>query len=126
MSQHPIPEYYTPSPPKGSGLAIAAMVLGIVALVLSCFWFVSIPCAILAVVFGVIGKSRADRGEASGRGMAIAGITCGIVALVIDLLIIAMIIVGFDLLNQEMRKQQLQQGAMIMQETSAVETPVAA
>ena len=111
MSLNPIPEYYTPSPPKGSGLAIAAMVLGIVALVLFCFWYVSIPCAILAIVFGAIGKSKADRGEAGGRGMAIAGLTCGIIAIVIDLLIIGLIVVGFGFLDQEMRKQQLQQGA---------------
>jgi Na+/proline symporter len=53
------------------------MVLGIVSLVLWCFWYLSIPCAILAIIFGIIGKKRA------GKGMAIAGLVLGIITLVI-------------------------------------------
>ncbi len=59
------------------GLSIASMVLGIVSLVLWCFWYLSIPCAILAIIFGIIGKKRA------GKGMAIAGLVLGIITLVI-------------------------------------------
>ena len=51
----------------GSGLAIASMVLGIVALVMACcFWFISVPFA----------------GQKPGKGMAIAGVVCSIVSLV--------------------------------------------
>lgn len=53
------------------GLAIAAMVLGIVSLVLFCIWYISIPCAILAIIFGILSL------KSTKRGMAIAGISTG-------------------------------------------------
>ena len=59
------------------GLAIAAMVLGIVALVLFCIWYISIPCAILSIVFGILSL------KSSKRGMAIAGIATGAVGFVL-------------------------------------------
>ena len=62
---------------QSKGLSIASMVLGIVSLVFYCFWFVSVPGAILAIIFGFIGMKRA------GRGMAIAGLVLGIVTLVV-------------------------------------------
>lgn len=63
----------------GSGLAIASMVLGIVALVMSCcFYFISIPCAVVGVVLGAVSLA----GQKPGKGMAIAGIVCSIVSLV--------------------------------------------
>ena len=62
---------------KVNGLAIAAMILGIVALVLWCVWFVSIPCAIIALVFGILSVKK------KGKGMAIAGIATSSAAIVI-------------------------------------------
>ncbi len=67
------------------GLAIASMVLGIVALVLFCVWYISIPCAILALVFGIISL------KSSKRGMAIAGISTGSVGFVLMILLYAFI-----------------------------------
>ena len=60
---------------ESKGLSIAAMVLGIIAVILFCYPFISIPCAILAIIFGVIGKKQ------GGKGMGIAGLVLGIVAL---------------------------------------------
>lgn len=60
---------------ESKGLSIAAMVLGIIAVVLFCYPVVSIPCAILAIIFGVVGMKK------GGRGMGIAGLVLGIVAL---------------------------------------------
>ena len=59
------------------GLAIAAMVLGIVSLVLFCIWYISLPCAILAIIFGIISI------KSSKRGMAIAGISTGAVGFIL-------------------------------------------
>lgn len=59
----------------GKGLSIAAMVLGIVSVVLFCVSYISIPCAILAIIFGIVGKKK------GGRGMAIAGLVLGIIAI---------------------------------------------
>ena len=56
------------------GLSIAAMVLGMVSLVFFCIWYISIPCAVLAIIFGIIGKKRAN------QGMAVAGLVMGIIA----------------------------------------------
>lgn len=57
------------------GLSIASMVLGIVSIVFYCFWFISIPCSILAIIFGVVGMKK------GGKGMAIAGLVCGIIGI---------------------------------------------
>ena len=54
------------------GFSIAALVLGIIALVLCCIWYVSIPCGIIALILGIIGL------KSSKRGMSIAGIITGV------------------------------------------------
>ncbi len=40
------------------GLSIAAMVLGIISVALFCIWYIALPCAILAIVFGVKEKKK--------------------------------------------------------------------
>lgn len=67
---------------ESTGFAVASLVLGILSVVLFCIWFVSIPCGILAIIFGTIDRSR------SGKGMAIAGLTMGVIGVGITLLII--------------------------------------
>jgi hypothetical protein len=50
--------------------------------------FMSLPAAVLAIVFGVVAQSRISRsrGELSGRGIAIAAWICGIVGVVMAVL----------------------------------------
>lgn len=63
----------------GVGFGVASMVLGIVALVMSCcFYFISIPCAIIGIILAGIGLS----GNKERRGMAIAGLVCSVVSLI--------------------------------------------
>lgn len=69
------------------GLAIAAMVLGIISLVLFCVWFISIPCAILAIIFGILSL------KSTGRGMAIAGISTGAVGFILMIILYAFIFI---------------------------------
>ncbi|HJJ12739.1 MAG TPA: DUF4190 domain-containing protein [Clostridiaceae bacterium] len=72
------------------GFSIAALVLGIVAIVLSCIWYISIPCAILAIVFGILGI------KSSKKGMSIAGITTGAIGMFICIaILIVLMIFGF-------------------------------
>ncbi len=60
---------------KTSGIAIAALVMGIAAFV------VFGPLAILAIIFGAIGISQANKDPSlKGKGMAKAGLVLGIVA----------------------------------------------
>jgi hypothetical protein len=76
-----------------NGIAIAAGVCGIIAVVLCWIPFIdylSIVLGTLAIIFGIIGVRRAD-GYGSGKGMAITGIVCGTVGLAIALLFLLLI-----------------------------------
>ncbi len=72
------------------GFCIASLVLGIVALIFFCLWYISIPCGILAIIFGILGI------KSMNKGMAIAGLITGSIGLVIStLIIIALFMFGF-------------------------------
>lgn len=62
---------------ESKGFSIASMVLGIISIVLFCIWYLSIPCAILAIIFGIVGMKK------GGKGMAISGLVLGIIAVAI-------------------------------------------
>ena len=55
---------YPQQPPESPGFGVASMVLGIISLCLSCCaYFISIPCAIVGIILGLIGlKKQAGRG----------------------------------------------------------------
>ncbi len=101
------PVGYAPPPRGGAGMAIASMVLGIVSLVLFCIWWLAIPCAILAVILGIVARGKANRGEAEGRGMATAGIICGAIAILLAVLLVAgaLAFLGYVQKNPELMKQ---------------------
>lgn len=71
-----VPQYgYPYGPPMArqeQGMAVASLVCSLVGLIM-CF-----P-AILGIIFGHIGYSKAKRGEAGGQGMAMAGMIIGYV-----------------------------------------------
>lgn len=85
MNQQPV--YVQPAAPQGgAGLAIASMVLGIVALVLSCcIPYVTFVCALVGVILGGVSLAK----KKGGKGMAIAGLVCSIIALVPAVLVLA-------------------------------------
>ena len=61
------------------GLGVASMVLGIIAVVFSCcFYYISIPCAIIGLILGAASLAL----KKGGKGMAIAGLVTSIVSLV--------------------------------------------
>ncbi|MER5867563.1 hypothetical protein [Kitasatospora sp. NPDC002040] len=76
-----------PAPQSGDGMGIAALVLGIVGLVLGflvvLFWLSWLP-AVLAVVFGAIGLGRVRKGLAANRAMALAGVLLGVAGLLVS------------------------------------------
>ena len=75
----------TVAPEEKKGLSIASMILGIVSIVGYCInGYLVLVCAILAIVFGVIGKKK------GGKGMAMTGFILGIIALAIYALIIVL------------------------------------
>lgn len=89
------PGYYgwpgmTPLPSNGMGTA--ALVIGIIAVVVFCLWPIAILLGVLAVIFGSIGRAKARRGEATNAGQSLAGIICGAVGIVLGLVMIAVLI----------------------------------
>ena len=81
------PPLQPPAPPKrGAGLAIASMVLGIIALLISWIPIVNNLAAVIALVglgLGIPALIRARRGTHTGQGMAITGLITSVVALVL-------------------------------------------
>jgi len=58
------------------------MVLGILGLVLCWFPFVGWIVALLGIIFGAIGNSKAGKIGGKGKGMALAGLITGVIGLI--------------------------------------------
>jgi len=71
-----------------NGMAVASMVLGIIGIVLFCFY--AIP-SILAVIFAAIslGQFKNQPNTYTGRGMAIAGLVTGLVGVCLLVLLVS-------------------------------------
>jgi len=69
-----------------SGLAIAALVLGILGLFL-------FPLSIPAIICGALGVSRTGEGKMGGHGMAVAGLVLGCISLGVWLLFYIFVLV---------------------------------
>jgi heme/copper-type cytochrome/quinol oxidase subunit 2 len=83
------------APPR-NGFGVAALVLGLLALVSSWTIIGGIVLGILAVIFGVLGRGRARRGEATNGGFSVAGIVLGVIG---ALIAVALIALAMSLLN---------------------------
>ena len=82
--------------PLPTGKSVAAMVLGIVGLVLVALcWtsFVAIIVSPIALGLGLSARRQADRGEIGGRGQAVAGFVMGIVGTILAAIVVAVLIV---------------------------------
>ena len=73
----------TAGAPK-NGMGVAALVLGIIGVVLPMVFFVF---SALALLFGFLGLGRVKRGEATNKGVATAGVVLGVIGLVISVLL---------------------------------------
>ncbi|MEU6386494.1 DUF4190 domain-containing protein [Streptomyces bauhiniae] len=80
-----------PVPQNNAGTA--ALVLGILSIVLFCLYGVaSLILGVIAVILGVQGRRRADRGEATNRGQAQAGFVLGIIGIIVGVVTLALFI----------------------------------
>jgi hypothetical protein len=94
----------TPSPaagvapaPRGNGIATAALVCGIGAVLLAWIPFIVVAgfvLAVLALVFGVQGVRRANVAD-SGRGQALAGIVLGALGVALTVIGVILSVVAF-------------------------------
>lgn len=116
--QQPVQQPIQPQPiaqPKttipGRGLGIASMVLGIVSLALFCVVYLAIPCAIVGIILGIVGRNQAKKAGAP-TGMATAGIICSSIAL--GIVIIAAIFAAVGIIaigsNQDLLRELPNQG----------------
>jgi hypothetical protein len=84
------------SAPNGrNGVATAALVVGIVALVF-CFTIVG---GIAAVVLAIIGLARAKQRAGAGRGRAVAGLVLGLISLVVGAITLIAVGAGLQLVG---------------------------
>jgi Domain of unknown function (DUF4190) len=92
----PTPQYYGPAPGQSqgrSGIAVAALVLGIISIPLCLLTWIDTIVAILAIVFGAVGIAKTKHGQARGRGLAVGGLATGVVGLLASIAVL----VGFVL-----------------------------
>ena len=76
-----------PQAAPANAFAVAALVLGVVGLVLTVAFKLAFACDVMAVVFGALGMARAREGARDG-GLAKAGMILGMVGLGILLVIV--------------------------------------
>jgi hypothetical protein len=88
--------YGAPPVRPRNGFGIAALVLGLLALVLSWTIIGGIVFGILALIFGLLGRARAKRGESTNGGLSVAGVVLGVIGLLIA---IGLLVLGVSLLN---------------------------
>ena len=77
-----------PAPTGTSGMGIASLVLGILAILTSFLPIInngSFFLALLGLVFGVVGLVAASKGKKSGKGISIAGIVLNVLSVIIVL-----------------------------------------
>jgi hypothetical protein len=116
--------YASPAGPQQSqGLAIGALVCGIISIVSVCVWFLSIPLGIVAVILGIVGKGKAQRGEAGGQGLAKAGLTLGAIGVVLSLVLHIAFIAGVSFLGSkaEQLQKEMEQKAKEMEQQQQVD-----
>jgi hypothetical protein len=89
------PPYAQPYPyggvvaqPQGNGLAVTALVLGIISIVFSWVPFFDWVLAVLAIIFGAIGISTANKRGGAGKGMAVAGLILGVITVVLGVIFV--------------------------------------
>ncbi len=92
---YPVGGYAVPMMPmpgaaagRSNTFGLLSMIFGIISIPLLCCFYIGLPLGIAAVVLGIVGTNKANRGEADNKGMAIAGIACGAVAAVGGLIVI--------------------------------------
>ncbi len=87
---YPPPSYaFPPAVPPKNGFGMAALVLAVIGLLSVATVFAPIALGAAAVILGVLGRGRANRGIANNGGVAIAGIVLGALAIIVGLAFIA-------------------------------------
>ncbi|MFK0020790.1 DUF4190 domain-containing protein [Streptomyces sp. NPDC090798] len=103
MSQQQYPQ---PQQPGSNGLATTALVLGIIAVVVSFIPVLNVvvwPLAILGIIFGAIGLSKAGKVR-KGKGAGITGLVTSAVAIIMFFAMNALFFSAVDKASKELDK----------------------
>jgi hypothetical protein len=82
--------YGQPPGPARNGLGVAALVLGVLAVVTSITVVGGVVLGIAALVLGIIGRQRATRGDATNGGVALAGIITGVIGALLSIVLVVL------------------------------------
>lgn len=82
-----------PVPKRGKGMAVTALVLGVLGLLLSAT-IILLPLGallgLIALILGLVASSKAKKGRAGGRAMAVIGWILGLLSLLVAGAVIAL------------------------------------
>lgn len=93
----PPPPYHAyPQPTAGNGKAIAALVLGILSIVLCWLLIFDAVFVILGLIFGLIALGESRSRHTGGRGFAVAGLVCTVVGALLATLLTVLIFRAAD------------------------------
>jgi hypothetical protein len=92
---------------QSNGMATASLILGIISIVLGFFGWLGIVCGILAIIFGVVAKSKikANPAMAHSNGAATGGLITGIIGLIIGIAITVIAIMFVSAVAAEMTNE---------------------
>ncbi len=82
---------------KLKGYSIASLVLGIVAIVLAWYFYISLPCSILAIVFGVKVRKKDKANKFAKAGFILGIISASLLAFLLICVIILVYILNISL-----------------------------
>ncbi|MFB6835973.1 DUF4190 domain-containing protein [Streptomyces sp. NPDC056361] len=101
-------------PAARTGLGVGALVIGVVGLLFGIvpflFWLGGFM-GVLALVLGIVGYGRANRGEATDRGQAVAGIVLGAVTIVVAAAWLVVLIVAAQAVERIDERVREKEGA---------------
>ncbi|MDI3387262.1 DUF4190 domain-containing protein [Streptomyces sp. B-S-A8] len=99
------PPYPGPPPQPQNGLGIAALVLGIIGAVLFFTVWGGVILGVLALIFGLIGLSKARKGMATNKGVALSGTVLGGVAIVLSVVWLVVVVLAVQKVSDELEKE---------------------
>ncbi|WP_406476964.1 DUF4190 domain-containing protein [Streptomyces platensis] len=111
MHYQPAPQGPTGAPaPQAArnGLGVAALILGIIGALsgipMILFWLAG-PLGVLALIFGLVGLSRAKKGQATNKGVAVTGTILGALALVLAVVGVIVTVLAVNKAVDEVHQQ---------------------
>jgi hypothetical protein len=85
-----------PADTSGNALNIIALVAGIVSIVLCCL-YAGIWGGVPAIILGVLGRKKADNGQATNKTLGTVGLVLGIIGVVYFLVQIILLVSGVSM-----------------------------